>query len=67
MGPRFKVSFERLGKPGIESTTPDLEGGQFNHYAMEASETIGEKGNITYKCFFRKYHICSCYFKDIFR
>ena len=25
-GPRFKVSSERLEKPGIEHTTPDLQG-----------------------------------------
>ena len=28
MGPRFRVSPERLEKPGIEPTTPDLEGEQ---------------------------------------
>ena len=37
MGPRFRVSSERLEKPGIEPTTPGLEGGQLNHYATEAS------------------------------
>ena len=36
MGPRFSVSSERLEKPGIEPTTPGLEGEQLNHYAMEA-------------------------------
>ena len=37
MGPRFRVSSERLEKPGIEPTTPGLEGKQLNHYATEAS------------------------------
>ena len=37
MGPRFRVSSERLKKPGIEPTTPGLEGEQLNHYATEAS------------------------------
>ena len=40
MGPRFRVSSERLEKPGIEPTTPGLEGEQVNHYATEASEII---------------------------
>ena len=39
MGPRFRVSSERLEKPGIEPTTPCLEGEQLNHYATEASQT----------------------------
>ena len=33
---RFKVSSERLEKPGIELTTPGLEGKWLNHYATEA-------------------------------
>ena len=33
----FKVSSERLEKPGIELTTPGLEGKWLNHYATEAS------------------------------
>ena len=37
MGPRFRVSSERLEKPWIEPTTPVLEGEQLNHYATEAS------------------------------
>ena len=37
MGPRFRVSSERLEKSGIEPTTPGLEGEQLNHYATEAS------------------------------
>ena len=37
MGPRFRISSERLEKPGIEPTTPGLEGKQLSHYAMEAS------------------------------
>ena len=37
MGPRFRVSSERLEKPGIEPTTPGLEGEQLNHYATEVS------------------------------
>ena len=36
MEPRFRVTSERLEKPGIEHTTPGLEGEQLNHYAMEA-------------------------------
>ena len=34
------VSSDRLEKPGIEPTTPGLEGNQLNHYAMEASALI---------------------------
>ena len=37
MGPRFRVSSERLEKPGIEPTTPGFEGEQLYHYAKEAS------------------------------
>ena len=37
MGPRFKVSSERLVKPGIEPTTPGLQGEWLNHCATEAS------------------------------
>ena len=37
MGPGFRVSSERLEKPGIEPTTPGLEGEQLNHYATVAS------------------------------
>ena len=40
MGPRFRVSSERLEKPGIEPTTPGLEGEQLNHYATEASNYV---------------------------
>ena len=36
-GPRFKVSSERLEKPGIELTTPGLQGDYLNHYTTEAS------------------------------
>ena len=38
MGPWLRVSSERLEKPGIEPTTPGLEGEQLNHYATEAIE-----------------------------
>ena len=38
-GPRFKVSSERLEKPGIELTTPGLQGEWLNHYTTEASVT----------------------------
>ena len=38
MRPRFRVSSERLEKPGIEPTTPVLEGEQLYHYATEASK-----------------------------
>ena len=41
MGPRFRVSSERLEKPGIEPSTPGLEGEQLNHYATEASLPLG--------------------------
>ena len=44
MGPRFRISSERLEKPGIEPTTPGLEGQQLNHYATEAS--LGDIGNM---------------------
>ena len=37
----FKVSSERLEKPGIELTTPGLEGKWLNHYATEASTNAG--------------------------
>ena len=45
MGPRFRVSSERLEKPGIKpmtpglegEQTPGLEGEQLNNYATEAS------------------------------
>ena len=43
MGPRFRVSSERLEKRGIEPTTPGLEGEQLNHYATEASVTSFNK------------------------
>ena len=42
MGPRLKVSPERLEKPGIEPTTPGLESEQLNHYATE-EQTIADK------------------------
>ena len=37
MGPQVKVSSERLEKPGIEPTTPGLQGEYLNHYTTEAS------------------------------
>ena len=40
MGPRLRVLSERLEKPGIEPTTPGLEGEQVNHYATEASVNV---------------------------
>ena len=40
MGPQFKVSSERLEKPGIKPTTPGLVGEQLNHYATEASKIL---------------------------
>ena len=40
MGPRLRVSSERLEKPGIEPTTPGLEGEQLNHYDTEASDIL---------------------------
>ena len=32
MGPRLKVSSDRLVKPGIEPATPGLQGKRFIHY-----------------------------------
>ena len=43
MGPRFRVSSERLEKPGIERTTPGLEGEQLNHYATENANGIASR------------------------
>ena len=43
--PRFKVSSERLGKPGIEPTTPDLQGELLDHYTTEASKQIDSRKN----------------------
>ena len=37
----FKVSSERLEKPGIELTTPGLKGKWLNHFATEASILTG--------------------------
>ena len=37
MGPRFKVSSDRLVKPGIEPATPDLQGKRFIHYTIAAA------------------------------
>ena len=37
MGPRFKVSSERLEKPVIEPTTPGLKGELLYHYTTKAS------------------------------
>ena len=45
MGPRFRVSSERLEKPGIEPTTPVLEGEQLNHYTTEASLVSNLRGD----------------------
>ena len=36
MGPRFKVPSERLEKPGIEPTTPGLQGEWLYNYTTEA-------------------------------
>ena len=35
-GPRLKVSFDRLEKPGIESATPGLQGKWLIHYTTAA-------------------------------
>ena len=35
-GPRLKVSFDRLVKPGVEPATPGLQGKRFIHYATAA-------------------------------
>ena len=42
MGPRFKVSSERLEKPGIEPRTPRLQYAKLNHYTTEASRLESE-------------------------
>ena len=44
MVPWFKVSPERLEKPGIKLTTSGLEGEEPNHYVTEASLTCN--GNV---------------------
>ena len=36
MGPRFKVSSDRLVKPGLEPATPGLQGKRFIHYTTAA-------------------------------
>ena len=38
--PRFKVSFDRLVKPGIEPATPGLQGKWFIHYTTAAPKKI---------------------------
>ena len=42
----FKVSSERLEEPGIERTTPGLEGKWLNHYTTEA-RTVRKIWNLT--------------------
>ena len=36
MGPRFKVSSDRMEKPGIKHATPGLQGTWFIHYTTAA-------------------------------
>ena len=38
MGPRLKVSSDRLVKPGIEPAIPGLQGQRFIHYTTAASK-----------------------------
>ena len=40
MGPRLKVSSDRLVKPGIEPATPGLQGKQFIHYTTAAPSFV---------------------------
>ena len=49
-GPRFKVTSERLEKPGIELTTPGSEGKWLNHYTTEASRHLCNHGILTLLC-----------------
>ena len=44
MGPQFKVSSERLEKPGIEHTTTTLQGESLYHYTTEASTIDTTRG-----------------------
>ena len=39
MGPRLKVSSDRLVKPGVEPATPGLQGKRFIHYTTAAPTT----------------------------
>ena len=39
-GPEFKVSSDRLVKPGIEPATPDLQGKRFIHYTTAAPTVL---------------------------
>ena len=41
--PRFKVSFDRLEKPGIEPATPVLQGKWFIHYTTAAPKKLDYK------------------------
>ena len=38
--PRFKVSFDRLVKPGVEPATPGLQGKWFIHYTTAAPKNL---------------------------
>ena len=40
MGPRFKVSSDKLVKPGIEPATPGLQGKRFIHYTTAAPNIV---------------------------
>ena len=40
MGPQHKVSSDRLEKPGIEPTTPGLEGKWLIHYNTAAPQDL---------------------------
>ena len=50
-GPRFKVSSERLERPGIEVTTTGLEGKWLNHYTTGASGQQRKTNHITIRYF----------------
>ena len=40
MGPRLKVSSDRLVKPGIEPATPGLQGKRFIYYTTAATALV---------------------------
>ena len=57
MGPQFRVSSERLEQPGIEPTTPGLEGEQLNHYTTEASQVFSGKWITGYMSHIMRKHV----------
>ena len=47
MGPRLKVSSDRLVKPGIEPAIPGLQGKRFIHYTTVALLNLKDLKNLT--------------------